>query len=378
MRHIASFGHADNDRWLGWALRPYLKTVPLDMVELIRDHLVATTDPSDDGVRVWSQDESGRKVADIYASGINTARGSLAETLADLLVYDADGSRTAVATPVLDQLADDLSLPVRSCVARLIGAAMRHARSTATEAFWRLIDSDDALLATDHVIRLLVFLGDEEPAAVRPVTQRMLTSEDPAVREAAGQLAAFAAMEWGVEEDLEAVLSGTDANERKGAAEMAAHRLDRAANPDVARRTLTILVNDANDEVRKAAAEVAAALRGHALRPFETVLRELLASAAFADALPQLLITLEQAPDRVDDLALLCAQRFVEVLGDEAADIQTSAAGDARQIGQLIIRGLAQARTPAERRALLDVLDRLLSTGGYGIDDVISEYEREP
>lgn len=377
VRHIASFGHSDNDRWLGGTLRPYLKTAPLHMVELIRDHLVATTDPSDDGVRIWSQDESGRQIADIHTSGINTARGSLAEALADLLVYDVDGSRTAVATPVLDQLADDPSLPVRTCVARLIGAAMRHARPTATEAFWRLIDTDDALLAEEQVIRLLIFVGNEEPAAVRPVTQRMLASDDTAVREAAGELAVFAAMEWGFEEDLEAVLSGTDANQRKGAAGMAAHRLNRTANPDVATRTLATLVNDPNDEVRKAVAEVAGALRGHALRPFEAVLRELLASAAFADALPQLLITLEQAPDRIDDLSLLCAQRFVEVLGEEAADVQTSAAGDARLVGQLIIRGLAQGRTAVDRGALLDVLDQLLLTGAYGIDAVISESERE-
>ncbi|MFG1828102.1 hypothetical protein ACGFIJ_37030 [Microbispora bryophytorum] len=52
VRHVASFGHSDNDRWLGWALRPYVKTAPLDIVELIRDRLIATTDPSDDGVRV--------------------------------------------------------------------------------------------------------------------------------------------------------------------------------------------------------------------------------------------------------------------------------------------------------------------------------------
>ena len=44
IRHIASFGHKENDRWLGWALRPYLKTAPLDIVELIRDRLVVATD----------------------------------------------------------------------------------------------------------------------------------------------------------------------------------------------------------------------------------------------------------------------------------------------------------------------------------------------
>jgi hypothetical protein len=157
---------------------------------------------------------------------------------------------------------------------------------------------------------------------------------------------------------------------------MSAHRLARTDNAEVAATTLTVLVNDADDEVRKEAADVAGALRGHALRPFEAVVTALLASPAFAHALPQLLITLERAPDRVDDLALFCAQRFVEVLGAEARDIRPAAAGDAREVGKLIIRGLTQSRSPSDRAALLDVLDQLVIIGAYGIDDVISASER--
>jgi hypothetical protein len=261
-------------------------------------------------------------------------------------------------------------------VGRLIAAAMRHARPAATEAFWRLIETDDALLAGEPVIRLLVFLGNEEPAAVRPVVERMLASVDTDVREAGGHLAAFAAMEWGDGDHLEAVLDGGDAAARKGAAALSAHRLARTANVEIAATTLAALVNDADDPVRKAAADVAGAVRGHELRPFDAVMKALLASPAFSDALPQLLITLEQAPDRVDDLAILCARRFIETLDRDAADIRTAPAGYAREVGQLIIRGLAQSRTPSQRAALLDVLDRLLLIGAYGIDDMISESER--
>jgi hypothetical protein len=43
MRHIAAFGHSDNDRWLGSALRHTSELHPLDIVKLIRDRAVATT-----------------------------------------------------------------------------------------------------------------------------------------------------------------------------------------------------------------------------------------------------------------------------------------------------------------------------------------------
>lgn len=128
--------------------------------------------------------------------------------------------------------------------------------------------------------------------------------------------------------------------------------------------------------MRKEAGKVAGALRDHALRPFAGAIKALVASPVFGDAVSQLLISLEHAPDRVDDLALLCANRFVETLGTEAADIRMGAAADAREVGQLVIRGLAQSRTARERAALLDVLDRLLLLGAYGIDEVVTESER--
>jgi hypothetical protein len=84
----------------------------------------------------------------------------------------------------------------------------------------------------------------------------------------------------------------------------------------------------------------------------------------------------EQAPDRVDDIALLCAQRFVEVHGAEAGNIQTKGAARAREIGQLVIRGLAQTRTKEDRSALLDILDNLLIHGTYGLEDAITASER--
>jgi hypothetical protein len=115
VRHLASLEDAGNDRWLGSAIRPYLKTAPLDIVTLTRNRMLSSPDPSDDGSPIWSDDGSGRRFADIMTFGINTARGALADALADLLVYDSDGARTAVAAPALDQIADDPSLPVRAC-----------------------------------------------------------------------------------------------------------------------------------------------------------------------------------------------------------------------------------------------------------------------
>jgi hypothetical protein len=375
VRHIASLGHTDNDRWLGSALRPYLRTAPLDVVELLRDHFGAAVDPGDE-MPVWTTERAGRRISDLRMSGMNSARGALAEALADLLLYDVDGARTALVIPVLGDFALDPAVPVRACVARLIGAAMRHAKPVATQAFWRLIETDDALLATEAVTRLLLFLGGEQPAAIQPVIDRMLASVDEQVREAGGGLTAFAAMEWAATERLRDVLSGEDTAVRVGAADVAAQRLTHTANAELALTTLTTFMHDPSQEVREKAAGVADALRDRPLRPYERAVMELIESPTFEHAVTPLLHTLQHAPDRVDDLALLCAQRFVERMGTAAADIRTHAAADARTVGQIVIRGLAQTRTVNQRAALLDVIDQLILLDAYGVEDLIAASER--
>lgn len=376
VRHIASLGHDGHDRWLGTALQRYRETTPLDIVQLIRDRLITTSDPDDDGIRVWSIDTSGDQVPDIRSSGVNTTRGGLAEDLADLLLYDTDGARTQLAVPHLDRLAQDPSIPVRTCVARLIGAAMRHAAEAATRACWLLIDTDDSLLATEPVTRLLLFLGKTDPAQVLPVAARMLNSTNPKAREAGGCLATFAAMEWDSPGYLTSLLEGRDAAARSGAAEVAAHRLAHSSRPEIAETTLNTLMHDAHEDVREAAAKGAAALRDHRLRPFEETIKALIKSPTFQPALPQLLITLQHAPDRINDLALLCVERYVEVHGQEAWDMRTSAARHSHQIGELLIRGLAQSDSASERAELLDLLDQLLLVGAYGIDGLVTAAER--
>ncbi|PRB66530.1 hypothetical protein [Arthrobacter sp. MYb213] len=375
VRHIASLGHDDVDRWLGNSLRRYYRDVPLDLVELLRDRALQSSDPKDDSPIFTSEGGDGRSAADMHNSGINTARGSLAETLGDLLIYDADGARTELVRPHLDALASDPVLFVRSCAAHTVAASLRHARPDAVAAFEKLIDADDRILAASMVQQLMLYIGNVDPEIITPVIQRMLESQDAEAREAGGSLAAFAALEWSRPELMTHVLTG-DAMTRKGAAEICANRVDRTSNAELASSTLITLMHDDDDEVLEAAAKVAPHLRDHPLGPFANLLTALIDSPAYDYATPQLLLTLQHAPDKIDALVLKASQRFISVFGSEAGDIRTSAAGDAHYISELVVRGLAQSRNKRHRAALLDVLDTLLELGVYGVDDAIAESER--
>ncbi|WP_246778173.1 hypothetical protein [Buchananella hordeovulneris] len=375
VRHIASLRQADNDRWLGMALRKYYREVPLDLVELIRDRILHAPDPADGSPVITSDGRDGKGAADMRMNGISTARGGLAEALGDLLIADSDGQRTALVAPYLSVMASDPVLSVRSCVAHTLAASLRYARPEVLTAFATLIEADDRFLAAESVQRLMLYIGNVNPEVIDPIIQRMLASEDAEVREAGGAIAAFAALEWERPDLMHQALSG-DLHIRKAVAQVTAWRVVFTANAELATVALIRLMNDDADEVRKEAAGVVRHLREQPLQPFIQLLMELINSPSFAYASSQLLLALKGAPDKVDELILKALQRFLDVFGSDAADIRTGAAADAYYVSELVVRGLAQCQDHGRRAALLDILDLLLELGVYGINAAIEESER--
>lgn len=379
VRHFAGRGSPQQDRWLGHALRKYLDHVPLDLVEALLSRALESGDPSgaEDLSSAHGPDADGGNVTrDLLTAGINTVRGSAAESLGDLLVHDADGSRTALIVPHLDRLAADPSLDVRACVAHALHAAIRHDRPAASDAFSVLVQAPDHLLASPYVPRLAVALMHGDPASAGPLTQRMLHSPVAPVRRVGGQVAALAAMEWEMPDLLAKVLAGNDTAQRQGAADVCAQRLLNTGDAALAHYALVRFFHDPEEDVREAAATVAAALRGRRLGPHRRTLTALIDSRAFGTALPQLLITLEDAPDRVDELVLTCVRRFVAVFGAASADFARGAAADARHIGRLLVRAYAQASSPGLWSEILDLLDQLLLLGSYGVAEAIYDSDR--
>ena len=375
VRHIASLRQADNDRFLGTALQKYYREVPLDLVELILDRTLHAPNPIDNSPVIIRDGMDGHSAADMYMNGINTARGSLAVVLGNLLLADSDGQRTDLVMPHLSEMASDPVLSVRSCVAHTLFAALRYARPEVLAALESLIQADDRLLATELVQQLMISIGDVNPEVIDPIIQRMLASEDVEAREAGGAIAAFAALEWDRPDLIKQVLSG-DFHVRKGIAQTVARLVADTSNDELATETLIRLMSDDVDEVRKEVATVALILRNHPLRPFVKLLTALIDSPSYVHASTQLLITLEHAPDKIDGLVLKASQRFLSVFGNDAADIRTGAAADAHYVSKLVVRGLAQCQSRIHRAALLDVLDQLLELGVYGINDAIEKSER--
>lgn len=383
VRHLSGQCRPAHDRWLGWAMRKYLTSVPLDLVETLLDRVLGvdgTGDLADSDAMIGGGEgdlESEPDAEhDLLTAGINTVRGSAVESLGDLLVHASDSSRAALVVPHLRRIAADPSLPVRACAAHLLHAALGYDRPAVAEAFAVLVRAPDRLLASRKVFRLFVALCHGDPVAGGPVRERMLRSPVPAVRRSGGRVAALAAMEWETTDLLAEVLAGKDGAQRQGAADVCAQRLVNTADEDLAHHALVQFFHDPEEGVREAAAAVAAALRGRRLGPVRRTVTALIDSDAFRPALPQLLITLEEAPDRVDELILACVRRFLTVFGAASADLATRAAADAHHIGELLVRAHAQATSAARRSEILDLLDQLLLRGSYGVAEAIGSADR--
>lgn len=376
VRHIASFDVAENDRWLGWALRPHLsEQIPADVMQLLVERALRSPSPEDDGTSDGSSEDEDDRRDRLFGRGINTARGACVEMLGNIVGHDPVGSRTAFVAPWLRHFAADPSLAVRTCAAHLLTACLRYARDEAVASFQILIDADDKLLATSPVERLLVYVANGDKDVALPVIHRMLSSGSADVQKAGARLATYVGLELGADELVAHVVESPTVAIRKGAAEVFAGRLGHSANAAVAGEALRVLVNDEEEEVRKAAARFPGRLRGKALAPYKAELEAFIASPSFPHGLSQLLITLEHAPDKIDTLALKCAARFVEVHGMEAGDIRRGASAEAREVGELLLRAYAQART-GSRGQILDLLDSLLLAGAYGVADLVDATER--
>ncbi|WP_156664502.1 hypothetical protein [Mycobacterium sp. 852002-51057_SCH5723018] len=417
IRYIADLRDPEHDRWIGSSLDRYNETAPIDLVQRVLERALNSADPVNDR-SIFTSPSNRSETEQLYMAGMNSARGANALSLGDLLLSDADGTRTQLVIPYLDRLAVDPVLAVRSCVAHVLAGAFRHARAQGVTAFWRLVEPrsptpaapvrgrihaprplkqplqlaldlanrvfrrrarphpDDVLLATNNVQQVLVFIGNDDPPIVRAIIRRMLASAVPEVRTAGGRIAALAGFEWECTDLLRKARTAAESEIRVGVAQIAAQRLKYTTSRDAAAATLRQLFNDPVHEVRQAASYVAAQLRGEPLTAFNEVIAALIVSAAYTDSVPQLLITLQYATDRIDDLVLAAARRFIESLGDQVADLRTSAAGDAHYITELVLRGLAQTDDTGTRSALLDIVDSLVLLGAYGIEEAIEQSAR--
>jgi len=360
-------------RWFGSPLRK-LADVELDkdVLEMVGWYACEDPDPHKDSWRV-EEGETEYWGGDILTAGINSVRGSAAETISALIFHHPE--RLEVLGESIEHLVVDPVLSVRACAAETLSTLTRHDTELATSLFLRLVDAEDALLGAPTIERFLVYRGVEDWERLRVVIERMVEAEEDSVAQTGARRAAICALR--VDEALplaELAAAGTVA-QRKGVAQIAAANLAIKDSRELCERWLVPLFSDSESEVRAEAGRWTDQIEADDLEHLVEIAISYMNSPAYLDDPSMLLYRLEETTAAIPELMLYAAQRFAKGSGREAADIRRSAAADAPHASNLAMRAYSSTDDPELRSGALDVIDQLLASGVRDMQSHIDAYE---
>ena len=161
-----------------WICEPIAKLAELDLpndaIDIVEWYATEDSDPDRES---WRAEKLGEVVywgGDILLAGLNSARGKAAMAIGTLISFDQ--KRVSYLRPTLERMVQDPSISVRSWVALALN--MIRDRDIAVKLFQRLCETDDILLGTNHVEDFLSYSLATHFDALKPILERMLSSEN--------------------------------------------------------------------------------------------------------------------------------------------------------------------------------------------------------
>ena len=349
--------------------------IPPEALDLVARY--ATEDPDPDQ-ELWRTQvpPSGDYYygGDALEHGINTVRGRAAQAVAKLI--EGDHRRVVSFRLALEKMVQDPSIAVRSCVAQALIAVLRFDRDLAVELFHQLCNTEDALLRTPFIERFMYFALQTHYKELAPILERMVNSEIPDVSSTGARQACLVALDLPEAAAIVApCLSGSEP-QRIGAAQVMAANIKVATCRSFCEDALVSLFNDPSEEVRAEAANCFRRFEGDDLVGYEHLIAQFVLSDAFPKSLFLLLMALERTTAKLPEVTLSACKRFIDVAGLAAGDISTREAGDADTVIKLTLRTYQQSSDDTIRARSLDLIDKLMEHGAYGINDALEEFER--
>lgn len=350
------------------------RPLPNELLEIVAWYATEAPDPERE---LWRTDAGNGQPyygGDILTAGINSARGRAAEAIAALIFREAE--RTPIFSQALERMVKDPSIGVRACVSSALRAVLNYDRNLAVELFKQLCDTEDVLLGTRWVENFLFYAARTHFDMLKPILERMVNSSDANVAAAGARQVCVVSLN--VEEArplAEKCLSGTEA-QREGAAEVYSANLRTARCRSVCEDALAQLFNDESEKVRSAASKCFFHLGEDQLGQYVNVIDAFVLSDAFAAEHGQLIRALGQTTDELPQESVLACERFLDIVGRDAADIGTSAARHADNVVQILVRTYNQSRNSKMQTRCLDLFDRIAELGIYGVSRALDQYER--
>lgn len=137
------------------------------------------------------------------------------------------------------------------------------------------------------------------------------------------------------------------------------------------------LFNDPEEEVRAKAAQCFSTLKkADEFTQNAELLKAFITSPSYEKNYSSLLYWLKDYADKLPDVVCLACERFFDVVGYEASDISQGAAALADTVSKLIVRLYTHTSDETIKCKCLDLIDRMMQLGVYGVGSVMEKYER--
>ncbi|MBF2046554.1 MAG: hypothetical protein IGS54_04130 [Elainella sp. C42_A2020_010] len=330
-------------------------------------------DPEQELWRTEAQSGQFYYGGDILTAGINSVRGNAATAIARLIF--ADKNRGTYFLTAIQEMVRDSSIAVRTCVAETLIAMLNYDRDLAVDLFLELCATEDMLCGTKTVEQFLYYALQTHFETLKPIIDRMLVSNLPKVVKVGARQACVASL--GIEEAgslASYCLSGTKAH-RLAAAEIFVANLRSAHFREFYENTLIQLFNDSDAEVRSEATKCFFHFEEE-LEKYINLVNHFIQSPAFINNSHDLIWSLEKTSAKLPESIYLVCDRFVADLVDEHEGGK-SILRDARSISLLLIRIYSQNdKNQSLQSQCLDLIDRMVEIGVYGLDQALEPYER--
>lgn len=348
--------------------------LPEEAVQML--HWLATEheDPVEEAWQMSATPGQTYYRGDIHMNGINTTRGRAAGAIQELIFTDA--TYVERFRPTLDRMVSDRSPAVISCVAGALQAVAYRDPALGLSLFVRMNLAEERLLATRHVYGFIRASLHEGFPVLRPIVEGMLRSSEPGVCKAGARLASLALLVYASAADLVVEAVSGRPEQRVGVAQVAAANIGVPECRRWCEAQLRALFDDADADVRRAAAACFRKLTDDALNTYGDLIEAFCDSTAFQEDSYVVLRKLEVALGRLPGMTCVVCEKFLDRFAGEAGDIRTRRAGDAFTLTRLIFRTYQQHQNDEWTPRSLDLIDRVCLEGIGDTGRQFEEFER--
>ena len=365
-------------RWVTKPLEHFSGSqLPDEALEMVAWYATKHSDPDPETVSADLTYFQGGEEAQHYdpiSVGINSVRGSAAETIARLLVQDE--RYLTFFEPHLKSMVRDPSDATRACVAEALLGVLRHDRDLAVELFVELCDADERLLGTSPIHDFFKYAVPTHFSKLEPVLARMMQSQEEAVATAGALWTCYASLTVEEALSLASQCPSGSKSQRLGAAEVYAANLTLSAHRSVSEEMLGKLFHDSEVEVRHEAARCFYGFEGREIGGYTSLVAKFIQSPAFEPEHNPLFDALEKTTAYIPEVVLMACDRVFELAAEKTGDLSTAVAGTSSTIAKLIVRVYSRTTDPSLRSQCLDIIDKMSLFGAYGLDVITEEFDR--